>query len=108
MNWFVSTFASSIGKKTLMAVTGLSFIAFLTVHFFGNFFLYVGRDAFNSYVDHLHALGVLVNLAELGLILFATIHVLMAVILYFQNLASRPVRYTIKKWAGGRTLASRG
>lgn len=106
MNWVVRTFTSSIGKKTLMAVTGLSFCSFLAVHLFGNFFIYVGKDSFNSYVDHLHALGVLVNLAEAGLITFALIHVITAVTLFFQNLASRPVRYALKKRAGGRTWAS--
>ncbi|MEW6261828.1 MAG: succinate dehydrogenase cytochrome b subunit [Thermodesulfobacteriota bacterium] len=107
MNWVLETFTSSIGKKTLMAVTGLSFCAFLALHLFGNFFLYVGRESFNSYVVHLHTLGVLVNLAEAGLIAFALIHVITAVTLYFQNLFSRPARYAVKKSAGGRTWASR-
>jgi succinate dehydrogenase / fumarate reductase cytochrome b subunit len=106
MNWLFRSFASSIGKKTLMAVTGLSFCAFITVHLFGNLFLYVGRDSFNSYVDHLHALGILVNLAELGLITLAVIHITAAVYLYFDNLAARPVRYEVTARAGGRTWAS--
>jgi succinate dehydrogenase / fumarate reductase cytochrome b subunit len=106
MNWVVKTFSSSIGKKSLMAVTGLSFCGFLAVHLFGNIFLYVGRESFNSYVDHLHGLGVLVNLAEAGLILFLAVHVTLAVLLYFQNLAARPVRYALKRRAGGRTWAS--
>ena len=106
MNWLFRMFASSIGKKTLMAVTGLSFCAFITVHLFGNLFLYVGRDSFNSYVDHLQALGVLVYLAEAGLIALAVIHITTAVFLYFENLASRPVRYAVSTKAGGRTWAS--
>ena len=107
MNWLFRTFASSIGKKTMMAVTGLSFCAFITVHLFGNLFLYVGRNSFNSYVDHLLALGVLVNIAELGLIALAVIHISTAVFLYFDNLAARPVRYAVSQRAGGRTWASR-
>ena len=36
MNWFIGTISTSIGKKLLMAVTGLCFIGFLTVHLAGN------------------------------------------------------------------------
>ena len=106
MNWLVRTFSCSVAKKQFMAVTGLAFCCFLTTHLIGNLFVYGGKDAFNSYVEHLHALGVLVHLAEVGLIVFALIHIGTALILFFQNLAARPVRYKMKKNAGGRTLAS--
>ncbi|PIE63396.1 MAG: succinate dehydrogenase [Desulfobacter postgatei] len=106
MNWLVRTFSCSVAKKQFMAVTGLAFCLFLTTHLIGNMFVYGGKDAFNSYVEHLHALGVLVHIAEAGLIVFALIHIGTALILYFQNLAARPVRYKKKSNAGGRTLAS--
>ncbi|CAN2039553.1 succinate dehydrogenase / fumarate reductase, cytochrome b subunit [Candidatus Magnetomoraceae bacterium gMMP-15] len=106
MNWLVRTFSSSVGKKQFMAVTGLAFCCFLTTHLIGNLFVYGGKDAFNAYVEHLHSLGILIPIAETGLIIFALIHITMAIILYFQNLASRPVKYKAKKSAGGRTLAS--
>ena len=47
MNWFVETFTSSIGKKLMMAVTGLGFCLFLAGHLVGNLTLYGGRDLFN-------------------------------------------------------------
>lgn len=106
MNWVVKTFKSSIGKKLLMAVTGLSFCLFLLVHLVGNLFIYGGRESFNSYVEHLHGLGFLVNLAEAGLILFALIHVVTALTLYLENLTARPVSYVVKAKAGGRTTSS--
>ena len=89
-----------------MAVTGLAFCCFLTTHLIGNLFVYGGKDAFNAYVEHLHALGALIHIAEAGLIIFALIHIGTAIVLYFQNLAARPVKYKVKKNAGGRTLAS--
>jgi succinate dehydrogenase / fumarate reductase cytochrome b subunit len=89
-----------------MAVTGLAFCLLLTTHLIGNLFVYGGKDAFNAYVEHLHALGVLIHIAEAGLIIFALIHIGTAIILYFQNLAARPVKYKKKSNAGGRTLAS--
>jgi succinate dehydrogenase / fumarate reductase cytochrome b subunit len=106
MKWLLKTFASSIGKKLLMAITGLGFIGFLTVHLIGNLTLYSGQDLFTSYVKHLHALGPLITVAELGLLLFAIIHVLIGTILFYENLRARPVRYRVSKNAGGRTIGS--
>jgi succinate dehydrogenase / fumarate reductase cytochrome b subunit len=106
MNWFINTLGSSIGKKLMMAITGLGFIGFLTVHLVGNLTLYSGQDLFTSYVKHLHALGPLITLAELGLLSFAVIHIAIGTLLFYKNLMARPVRYRIKKNAGGRTIGS--
>ncbi len=106
MYWVIKTFSTSIGKKTLMALTGLSFCCFLTVHLIGNLTIYGGPDIFNAYVEHLHSLGPLITLSEWGLLLLATVHILTGSILFFQNLRARPSRYKVNKNAGGRTLGS--
>lgn len=106
MNWFIGTLGSSIGKKMMMAITGLGFVGFLLVHLIGNLTLYAGQGLFTSYVEHLHALGPLITVAELGLLLFAVIHVVIGTLLFYQNLVARPVRYKVKKNAGGRTIGS--
>jgi succinate dehydrogenase / fumarate reductase cytochrome b subunit len=106
MNWFIRILGSSIGKKMMMAITGLGFVGFLLVHLIGNLTLYAGQGLFTSYVEHLHALGPLITVAELGLLLFAVIHVVIGTLLFYQNLVARPVRYKVKKNAGGRTIGS--
>lgn len=106
MNWFTQTLGSSIGKKLLMALTGFCFIGFLTVHLAGNLTVYGGANAFNSYSEHLHALGPLVTVAEWGLLALALIHVLIGSTLFYQNISARPVRYKVSKRAGGRTIGS--
>ena len=106
MNWLISTLGSSIGKKLMMAITGLGFIGFLLVHLIGNLTLYSGRDLFTSYVKHLHTLGPLITVAELGLLFFAVVHVLIGTLLFYENLVARPVRYKVNKNAGGRTIGS--
>lgn len=106
MNWLVSTLTSSIGKKLLMAVTGFGFILFLSAHLAGNLTLYGGRESFNAYAENLHALGVVLLFAELGLLLFALIHVVTGLTLFVQNFRARPERYQVNKRAGGRTLGS--
>lgn len=106
MNWLINTLGASVGKKLMMAVTGLGFCCFLTIHLAGNLTIYGGKDFFNSYVEHLHSLGPLVTLAELGLLIFATVHILTGTLLFYQNFKARPIRYSVNKRAGGRTLGS--
>ncbi|MBR9986326.1 MAG: succinate dehydrogenase cytochrome b subunit [Desulfosarcina sp.] len=106
MNWITSTLGSSIGKKLLMAITGFSFCGFLAAHLAGNLTIYGGKDAFNGYAEHLHALGPLLTVAELVLLSFFLVHVITGLILYLQNLKARPVRYAVNKTAGGRTFGS--
>jgi succinate dehydrogenase / fumarate reductase cytochrome b subunit len=106
MGWFTQTFTSSIGKKLVMAVTGLCFCFFLAVHLLGNFMIYGGKETFNAYSERLHALGPLITAVELGLLFFALLHVSFAVLLYAENLRARPVRYAVRARAGGRTLSS--
>ncbi|MEJ2282628.1 MAG: succinate dehydrogenase cytochrome b subunit [Desulfobacterales bacterium] len=106
MNWLMQTLWSSIGKKLLMAFTGLSFCGFLAGHLAGNLTIYGGKSAFNSYAEHLHALGPLLTLAEWGLLVFALVHVSTGLILFYQNFTARTSRYVVNKRAGGRTIGS--
>jgi len=106
MDWFLSMLRSSIGKKLMMALTGLFFSFFLLIHLIGNLTLYGGKDLFLSYVEHLHALGPLIRVAEFGLLTFAIIHIATGLTLFWQNLQARPVRYQVNKKAGGRTIGS--
>ena len=106
MNWMIQTLWSSIGKKLLMALTGLAFCGFLAGHLAGNLTIYGGKDAFNSYAEHLHALGPVLTLAEWGLLLFAVVHVCTGLILFYQNFGARTSRYVVNKKAGGRTIGS--
>jgi succinate dehydrogenase / fumarate reductase cytochrome b subunit len=103
---FIKTLFLSIAKKQMMALTGLGFCAFLAIHLFGNLTIYGGKSRFNAYSDHLHSLGVLINVAEIGLLLMAIIHIVLAALLYVENWRARPIRYVMKKNAGGRTLSS--
>ena len=106
MNWLIQTLWSSVGKKLMMALTGLAFCGFLAGHLAGNLTIYGGKDAFNSYAEHLHSLGPLITLLEWGLLIFALIHVCTGLTLFYQNLSARPGRYVVNKRAGGRTIGS--
>ena len=107
MNWVAQTFASSVGKKVMMAVTGLGFCLFLAAHLAGNLSLYAGRQTFNAYADHLHSLEPAVKVMEVGLLFFAAVHVLTGMLLFYRNFRARPNRYAVNKSAGGRSVGSK-
>jgi len=107
MSWFSSAIGSSVGKKLLMALTGLAFIGFLAAHLAGNFAIYAGKAAFNGYAEKLQSLGPLLYVFRAGLIVFAVVHITTGLVLFLQNRKARPVSYTTYASAGGRTLSSR-
>ncbi|MFW8602345.1 succinate dehydrogenase [Desulfobacterota bacterium M19] len=98
---------SSIGRKTLMAVSGAFLGFFLFLHLLGNSAAFWGAKAFISYAIGLHSLPVLVLLFEIVLLSFFSIHIVLALISYYENLRARPERYSCRKNAGGRTWGSR-
>ena len=106
MSWLIRIFGASIGKKLLMAITGLSFIGFLCAHLTGNLTLYMGGTAFNRYAEKLHSLGPILTVFEFGLLALALIHVTTGLILFIQNFKARSVPYENDRRAGGRTLSS--
>lgn len=106
MKWAIETLSTSVGKKLMMAVTGLFFCSFLVVHLLGNLFIYCGKESFNGYVEHLHSLGILINVAEVVMLVFAVIHVCTGLLLTYRNYTARPVKYEVNKRGGGRTIGS--
>ena len=87
---------SSIGKKLVVAVTGLAMVLFLAGHLTGNLLIYMGRDAFNEYAEFLHDAGhgALIWVARIGLLVVVTLHVWATVLLTRENKARRGSRNT--------------
>lgn len=101
------TLTSSIGKKSLMAISGLLLGIFVLAHLLGNATALAGRAAFIAYAEQLHAFGRLLLLFEGLLLALFLCHVSTALLLWFSNRAARPVGYAVSTGAGGRTVASR-
>ena len=76
---------SSIGKKVLMAITGLLLSFFMVFHLFGNLFLFVSEQHFNSYVEKLNYFMPLVRIAEFFLLLFVFSHAYTGISLWWSN-----------------------
>lgn len=96
MSWFTTTLSSSIGKKFLVGVTGLSLCAFLVVHCFINalIFLNDGGEAFNAGAEFMGT-NPLIRTAEIGLFAGLVLHIVQALLLYGENKKARPVAYAV-------------
>jgi|GEM_PF-88886 len=103
---------TSIGKKVLMALTGLMLSGFIVGHLLGNLTIFAGRDLINSYAFHLEELKPLVWAARITLLILVIIHILTAICITIKNKKARPVNYAKKEnqttSAGARTMAITG
>lgn len=87
---------SSLGRKLLMALTGLFLISFLVVHVSINacIFFNDNGETFNA-AAHFMAYNPVIRVVEIGLFAGLIIHVLQALMLTKQNEKARPVRYVV-------------
>ena len=106
MNWYLFILGSSVGKKMLMAVTGMGLIGFLSVHLLGNAMAFAGAEAFNGYAAKLHSLQPYLSVFNIGLAALGLVHIVIGTILFFENLKARPTKYKVYQNPGGRTIGS--
>jgi succinate dehydrogenase / fumarate reductase cytochrome b subunit len=99
-------YASMVGKKVVMGVTGLIGIGFVILHSLGNLLVFRGPAAINSYSHFLKSTGELLWTLRVVLIVAVILHVIAAVQLTRQSRAARPIGY-IKHEPQVSTIASR-
>lgn len=82
---------SSLGRKYIVAITGIVLFLFLAGHLIGNMLVFVGREAFNGYALFLHtaAHGAGVWVARAGLLFCLVAHVAATISLTRENRAAR-------------------
>ena len=100
--------ASTIGRKAVMAASGLILFGFILVHLVGNLTLYIGPEAINGYGAFLRSFvhGAGLWIARVVLLTCAVLHVWSATSLTLDSWAARPKGY--KRWtAKDSTYASR-
>ncbi len=92
MHWY----QTSLGKKYIMAVTGLGIVGYAIVHMIGNLSIYAGPGAINAYAEKLHQLAPLLWSFRLALLTLFIAHICTGVFLYLENRKARPVGYACK------------
>jgi succinate dehydrogenase / fumarate reductase cytochrome b subunit len=86
---------SSIGKKIIVAVTGIGLMGFILGHLLGNLQIYMGADQINHYAKKLQDMGPLLWVARIGLLVMLALHIVATVQLTRQNKAARSQKYAV-------------
>lgn len=102
----LTVYRSTIGKKAIMALTGLALVVFVIGHMAGNLQVFLGPAKMNGYAAFLKSTGALLWLVRLGLLVALLLHVLMAWQLTRIAARARPVDYT-QRAPQVSTIASR-
>jgi succinate dehydrogenase / fumarate reductase, cytochrome b subunit len=107
MSLLANLFSSSIGRKFLMALSGLVLTGFALGHLVGNLQIFAHPDKLNGYAHFLQSLGPALWIVRLGLLAAVLVHVWAAIVLTLESKAARgPQDYGIKRWLSA-TVASR-
>jgi succinate dehydrogenase / fumarate reductase cytochrome b subunit len=97
LNSLTSFFTSSIGRKWVVASTGLLLVGFVVGHLVGNLQIFLGPESINRYGAFLQGLGELLWAVRLVLLLMFVAHIVATVQLRIENRKARPVRYAVTK-----------
>lgn len=101
MNILAFLYGSSLGRKYVMAVTGILLFLFVIVHMLGNLQIFLGPAAINEYAEALKSRPWLLWPARIGLLAVFLLHISAAIQLAIENRQARPVKY-----AAGKPIAS--
>lgn len=93
IGFFRNLFCSSLGKKYLMAGTGLLLVLFVIGHMAGNLQIFLGPDAINRYGHFLQSNVEILWPVRIGLLGVVLVHIWSATTLTIANRAARPLAY---------------
>ncbi|HEY2222196.1 succinate dehydrogenase cytochrome b subunit [Actinomycetospora sp.] len=106
-NIVTRTWGSSVGKKSVMAVTGVIFLLFVIAHMIGNLKIFFGQETFDAYSEHLRTLGAeifgyggilwIIRVVLVGSVL---LHMAAAFSLWYRAKRARPIGYQHKAYPG--------
>ena len=100
MTWFGSFYRSALGKKAVMAVTGVFLFGWIFAHMVGNLKLFLGAEHLNEYARWLRTMGapampndVILWVVRIVMIVAVWLHIQAATQLTLMNRAARPLGY---------------
>ena len=97
---------TSIGKKAIMAVTGVILAGFVVVHLLGNLQIFLGRGTINAYAEFLSQTAALAWPVRVIMLVAVLLHIVTALQLIAQKLRARPSRYRRRTYTE-TTISSR-
>ena len=100
----VALWSTMVGKKVVMAVTGVVLVGFVIAHMLGNLKIFLGAEAIDTYAEFLRTMGEplvpygwLLWIARIVLLVCVALHITAAVQLTRMNRAARPHGYETKR-----------
>jgi succinate dehydrogenase / fumarate reductase cytochrome b subunit len=106
VNILAAFYRSSVGKKMIVAVTGIILILFVIGHLLGNLQIFIGPDWINGYSEHLRDLGPILWLIRAFLLATVALHIYFTILLAIENRRARPEAYKDRNYVKA-TFASR-
>ncbi|MGI8436172.1 MAG: succinate dehydrogenase cytochrome b subunit [Chthoniobacterales bacterium] len=98
MNQVTAFYRSSIGRKFIVAITGVIMIVFIIGHLLGNLQIFLGPEWVNGYAEHLRELGPLLWLVRVILFITVLLHIYFTVQLAIENKRARPKKYARQEY----------
>jgi succinate dehydrogenase cytochrome b subunit len=98
VNILAAFYRSSVGKKMIVAITGIILILFVIGHLLGNLQIFIGPDWINGYSQHLRDLGPLLWVVRLFLLAAVIIHIWVTIQLAIENRRARPEAYVARHY----------
>lgn len=90
-------FSDSIGRKAVMAITGLLMVLFVVGHLLGNLSIFAGPDGINAYAEKLHALPPLVWTTRIVMGVAVLLHLVLSIQITLENSAAKPEKYAVSR-----------
>ncbi|HLW36140.1 MAG TPA: succinate dehydrogenase cytochrome b subunit [Chthoniobacterales bacterium] len=84
---------SSVGRKLIVAVTGVILILFVVGHLLGNLQIFIGPEWINAYAQHLRDLGPILWMIRIFLLVSVILHIYFTILLAIENRRARPEAY---------------
>jgi succinate dehydrogenase / fumarate reductase, cytochrome b subunit len=102
---------SSVGRKMIVAVTGVILILFVIGHLLGNLQIFLGPEWINAYSQHLRDLGPLLWMVRAFLLIAVVLHIYFTIELAIESRRARPESYRDRNyvkasWASRHMVAS--
>src|SRR5580704_12418772 len=108
----IGFYDSTIGKKAVMAVTGLILFGFLIAHMLGNLQIFLGAEMMDHYAATLHGTPELLWAVRIVLLVSVVLHIWAWIQLSAVKRAARPIGYekpaNVQAGIGSRTMSLSG
>lgn len=89
--------SDSIGRKAVMAVTGLLMVLFVVGHLAGNSTVFFGPNALNAYAQKLHEMAPVVWITRVVMLVAVITHLALSIQITLENEAANPQKYAVDR-----------